>query len=96
MKNDESQLAGTYRNEVYGKITIRYSNGNTEIEFEHHPSITAKLEYLEDNDFLCTYSTPTWGIKKAEVKIKKNGTVEGITLRVNEFVDYMEYFFVKE
>ncbi len=95
-KNDESQLAGTYRNEVYGKITIRYSNGNTEIEFEHHPSITAKLEYLEDNDFLCTYSTPTWGIKKAEVKIKKNGTVEGITLRVNEFVDYMEYFFVKE
>lgn len=102
--------AGTYTNEVYGKIVIRsisspiyIGNDNTPkpgeksltILFTHHPFLTGKLEPMGENDFLCTYSVATYGIKKINF-IVKEGKIKNVIIRVNDFVDRMEYEFTKE
>jgi hypothetical protein len=100
--------AGKYKNNVYGTITISPFSlslpaiGKRKIEidqliisFSHHPQLVARLEPLGENDFLCTYSIPTYGIKKINFTVK-DGKVKSIIIRVNDFVDMMEYEFVKE
>ena len=102
--------AGKYKNEVYGEINIntetheikkgdRYTTfitGNTlQLLFSHHPNLTGTLEPLGENDFLCTYSIATYGTKKINFHVK-DGKVIGVTIRVNDFVDMMDYEFTKE
>jgi CubicO group peptidase (beta-lactamase class C family) len=94
-QTDLKKLEGEYFNEVYGKVTIKIQNGLPEVSFEHHPLLTATLEYLEGNSFLCTYSNPTYGIKKADVVFEKD-KIKGIILRVNSFLDYDPYLFLKK
>ena len=65
------------------------------ISFAHHPFLTGKLEPMGENDFLCTYSVATYGIKKINFNVK-DGKVKSVIIRVNDFVDMMEYEFVKE
>jgi CubicO group peptidase (beta-lactamase class C family) len=87
--------AGKYKNEVYGEIEIKNLNNNLTVYFSHHPFLTGKLEPMGENDFLCTYSVATYGIKKINFKIE-NGKAKGVTIRVNDFVDMMDYEFVKK
>lgn len=91
----QEEYTGSYTNEVYGKISIKQVNNMLTIYFSHHPNMTAKLEPLGENDFLCTYSDPIYGIKKISFKAK-DGKTQSVTLKVNDFVDYMEYEFKKE
>ncbi|HEY4799546.1 MAG TPA: serine hydrolase, partial [Bacteroidia bacterium] len=105
------EYIGNYVNEVYGKITIIPSlpniaigkaniktdnpqNASLAILFSHHPSLKGFLESLGENDFLCTYSIATYGIKKINFKVE-NGKVKSVVVRVNDFVDMMDYEFVK-
>jgi CubicO group peptidase (beta-lactamase class C family) len=87
--------AGKYKNEVYGEIEIKNSNGNLTVSFSHHPFLTGKLEPMGENDFLCTYSVATYGIKKINF-LTKEGKVKSVIIRVNAFVDMMDYEFAKE
>ena len=66
-----------------------------EVSFSHHPQLTGKLEPMGENDFLCTYSIATYGIKKINFKVE-NGKVKSVIIRVKDFVDRMEYEFIKE
>ena len=43
---------------------------------------------------MCEYSYKTWGIQKLKVEIK-NDEVKSIIVKVNDFVDYLEYEFKK-
>ncbi|MFI5164250.1 MAG: serine hydrolase, partial [Bacteroidia bacterium] len=91
-----TQYAGTYYNEVYGKIEIQMlSKVELTLVFSHHPFLTGKLEPMGGNDFLCTYNIATYGTKKISFKVKDE-KVKSVTIRVNDFVDMMEYEFVKE
>ncbi|MBI3500939.1 MAG: serine hydrolase [Bacteroidetes bacterium] len=107
MKMEE--YAGSYTNEVYGKIAIigplppisfgkpapKPQEHSLTILFTHHPFLKGNLLPLGDNDFLCTYSLATYGIKKIHFNVV-NGKVKSVIIRVNDFVDMMEYEFVKE
>lgn len=88
------QLVGKYTNEVYGEISLNIENGKLRIAFSHHPGLNADLEHLKNDVFLCTYSNPTMGIVEMPFKIA-NGKVEGLTLRVNDFVEFTPYDFMK-
>ena len=114
-KNPKAELksedyAGTYKNSVYGEITInselremkqgnlhaRFITGNTlQIKFSHHPLLEGILQPMGENDFLCTYSIATYGVKKINFKVE-SGKVKSVIIRVNDFVHMMEYEFVKE
>lgn len=89
------EYTGKYKNEVYGNIEITNSKGGHTVHFAHHPFLTGKLEPLGENEFLCTYNVPTYGTKKINF-IPQNGKVKSVIIRVNDFVDMMEYEFVKE
>jgi CubicO group peptidase (beta-lactamase class C family) len=93
MKLDD--YTGKYKNEVYGGIEIKNEQNNLSVSFAYHPFLTGKIEPMGENDFLCTYSLATYGIKKINFKME-NGKVKSVTIRVNDFVDMMEYEFVKQ
>lgn len=108
-----TEYAGKYKNEIYGGIEIipslsPKSVGTLTIKFEHHPQLTGKLEPLGENEFLCTYSIATYGVKKINFITSSpnpSSPVEGskppaqiiksVIIRVNDFVDMMEYEFKK-
>ncbi len=87
-------LAGSYYNDVYGKMNITSDGGKIAATFEHHPAMLGKLEYIGNNRFLCTFNTSMWGINIATLKIEK-GSVESITINVNPSVDMLPYVFVQ-
>ena len=91
----QEEYIGKYKNEVYGEIEIKNTNGNLMLSFAHHPFLTGKLEPMGENDFLCTYSVATYGIKKINFVVK-DGKVRNVIVRVNDFVDMMDYDFIKE
>lgn len=86
--------AGKYKNEVYGEIEIKNLHGNLTVYFSHHTFLTGKLEPMGENDFLCTYSVATYGIKKINFNVKES-KVKSVIIRVNDFVDMMEYEFIR-
>jgi len=88
-------FAGHYTNTVYGYLDIKTSGNNLVMTFEHHPNLTATLEYMNDGRFLCTYDDPTFGIRVIPFKIV-NSQVLSLQLRVAQFVEYTEYEFVKQ
>jgi CubicO group peptidase (beta-lactamase class C family) len=90
-----SKFAGTYRNEVYGTVTINAEKDQLSMTFEHHPNLAAKLGHLSGDRFLCTYSNPLFGIKVFPFEVE-GGKVKSFTLSVADFLEYTTYEFVKE
>ena len=88
-------FTGVYQNEVYGTIHIKQKKGKLQIHFSNHPKLIGRLEYLSDNEFRCTFSNPTMGVEKTVFKIKDK-KVNGLTLRVSDFVEFTPYEFVKK
>jgi CubicO group peptidase (beta-lactamase class C family) len=91
----EKDLIGTYTNSVYGKITITKNNEAYQVNFEHHPTLNAKLEYVYGNSFKITYNNIAYGIFEAPIKIEK-GKIKSISIKASDFVEYDAYEFVKK
>ena len=87
--------SGTYTNEVYGKIEIKLEAGKLNMYFSHHPNLIGKLEHLKNDEFLCTYSDPTYGVAKIPFMID-NDMIKTLTLRVAAEFEPSPYIFVKE
>ena len=68
-------------------------NGGLSVHLSHHPNGTATLEYMGDNKFLCTFGTPTLGIQPMTFNMGADGKATGLTLKVNDFVEYGAYVF---
>ena len=88
------EYTGTYTNKVYGDIAIKKEKNNLNIHFSNHPDLIGKLEHIKNDVFLCTYSNPTMGIVEIPFNIE-NEKVNGLTLRVADFVEFTPYIFVK-
>jgi hypothetical protein len=89
-----NQLLGKYYNEVYGEIEIKNVGAEQIIYFPKHTGVIGKLSFIGSNQMMCEYSYKTWGIQK--LKINRNGNqLKSITVKVNDFVDYLDYEFVK-
>ena len=56
--------------------------------------MTATLEYMDDTNFLCTYSDPEFAIKVVPFLLEE-GKVKQLTLTCNDFIDFMPYDFLK-
>lgn len=86
---------GRYRNELYGCVEIKRVKGKLEIYFEHHPDNIGHLEHVKDGRFLCTYTDITCGIEPFYAEVK-DGKVITVKVKVNNFIDYLTYDFVRE
>jgi len=90
-----SGFEGKYEHEVYGKAFLKVVDDHLLMTLEHHSDLTAKLEYIGNNRFLCTYSSPLWGIKVFPFVIEKE-EVDSFTLSVADFLEFTTYKFVKK
>jgi CubicO group peptidase (beta-lactamase class C family) len=86
--------AGKYGNKVYGAIEIKLEKNKLNIYFQHHPHNIGQLEPLGGNRFWCTYSDPEFGMKEIPFTVD-GGKVKSVTIRVNDFIDFMSYEFEK-
>ncbi len=87
-------FAGIYTNTMYGTVSLKVDSDKLEMTMEHHKNQPAKLEYIGNNRFLCTYSNPIEGIKVFPFIIKDNKVVS-FTLSVNEELEFTTYNFIK-
>jgi CubicO group peptidase (beta-lactamase class C family) len=88
------RYVGKYTHPVYGEVEVKLENNRLRLYLSHHPQGTAWLDYLEPHTFLCTFGTPTLGIHP--LVFKTNGTdAIGLTLKVNDFIEYDKYEFEK-
>ncbi|WP_432410555.1 serine hydrolase [Rasiella sp. SM2506] len=88
------KFSGKYTNDLYGEIEIKLEKNNLNIHFSKHPKLIGKLEHLQNDRFLCTYSNPTFGVVEMPFKIE-NDTVIGLTLTVADFIEFTPYEFTK-
>lgn len=87
-------FSGKYTNELYGEIEIKFENNKLNIYFSKHPKLIAKLEYLQNDTYLCTYSNPMFGVVEMPFKLE-NDTIIGLTLTVADFIEFTPYEFTK-
>ncbi len=90
----QAAFEGTYQNEVYGTIALTKDGDTFKLGFQHHKDLSAKLEYMGNNRFLCTYSNPLFGIKVFPFVVEDN-KVKSFTLSVADFLEYTTYEFEK-
>lgn len=83
---------GSYSNEIYGEIDIEKQNDRLIINFSNHPNLTASLEHLQYDSFLCTYSNSVMGIVEIPFDIE-NQEVVGLTLSVDDYIEFTPYEF---
>jgi len=90
------KYTGTYENEIYGRVNIKKGKpGILVINFPGHNNLKAELQYMDNGEWLLTYNNIAYGIFPVQFKISE-GRVISIDLRVNEFIDFDSYRFVKK
>lgn len=88
------KFEGRYTHDIYGYADLKAEQDHLVMTLEHHPQLSARLEYMGENRFLCTYSIPLWGIKVFPFEIS-GGEVRSFTLSVSDFLEFTTYEFLK-
>ena len=102
VKGNKPQLplnayAGIYENELYGPITIEKDKEGKflVINFKGHNNLLGKVQYMDNDEWLLTYNNLAFGIFPIKFKTANN-KILSTELRVNEFIDYDSYIFIKK
>jgi len=95
MVPDLKAFTGVYTNELYGTIELKLEKGNLNMYMSQHPNNIGRLSYLGNDKFLCVYSDITCGEMVFPVKRDASGKPIAIDVRVNDFIDYLPYTFLK-
>lgn len=90
-----NEYCGTFTNSLYGKVEVKLVKGKLQLFMEHHPNNIGKLDFINDNRFLCTYSDVTCGVEPLSFTVENN-QVKSVTVKVADFIDYLPYEFVKD
>ena len=96
-----NSLKGSYHNSLYGDITISTVNSSKTkpsvlVQFEHQHALTAELDHMDGNEFRMTFSNLHFGITPATVSLSPTGTVNGISIKISDFLDDDIYQFTKK
>ncbi len=87
--------AGDYTHELYGSITISEEGNSLKIKFNQHNDLIASLQYMDNDEWLMTYSNIDFGIFSTKFKIE-NKKVISIDIKASDFVEYDPYTFIKK
>ncbi len=88
---------GSYENEMYGSIEIKKGNDGKAltINFKGHNNLKANVQYMDNGEWLLTYNNIAYGIFPVKFIIAEK-KVKSIDIRVNDFIDYDAYTFLKK
>jgi len=85
---------GQYSNELYGSITITETKSGLFVKFNSHKDLTARLQYMDNGEWLLQYDNIEYGIFAIQFKTG-NGKVLSVDIKANDFVEYDPYTFTK-
>jgi CubicO group peptidase (beta-lactamase class C family) len=86
---------GTYQHPLMGLITVTaVGKRDLNITFPNLPGLTAKLEWLQGEEWLLTYSNPAYGRYPATFAAEGQ-RIGALTIKVNDFLEYDPYTFTK-
>jgi len=86
--------AGSYNNDVYGKMDVVLENGNLKMKFSHHPNMYANLQSLGGDRFYAVFSDPEFNMAVFPIKVE-NQKVVSVRVKVADFIEYGGYEFTK-
>ena len=86
---------GNYSNQLFGDIQISANGNDLQITFPDHRNLSATLQYMDNGQWLMTYSNPAFGIFPLTFKTEGNKVIS-TDVKVNDFLEYDPYTFVKE
>jgi CubicO group peptidase (beta-lactamase class C family) len=86
---------GHYTNGLYGSLDIRQAGGRLEVKFNSHADLTAKLDYMDNGEWLLRYDNIEYGIFATKFVVK-GGRVVGVETKQSDFVEEDGYEFVKQ
>ncbi len=90
-----SSYAGNYSNELFGNIQIGVKGTNLQVNFDNHKSLTASLQYMDNETWLLTYSNIAFGVFPLRFAVENNRVIS-TEIKVNDFLEYDPYTFVKQ
>lgn len=88
-------FTGKYIHPLYGNITIEKKDNDLQIKFDGHKQLTARLQYMDHDEWLMTYNNTAYGIFAVKFTTTKQ-SVQSITIEVNDFLEYDTYTFIKQ
>ncbi|WP_179414724.1 serine hydrolase [Mucilaginibacter sp. E4BP6] len=89
-----SAYAGTYANELYGTISVTADKKGLSVKFNNHVDYAASLKYMDNGEWLLTYTNASYGIFPLKFTIE-NGKVVSTVVKVNDELEYDPYLFTK-
>lgn len=85
---------GNYTNDLFGQITISAVKSGLAVKFDNHVNFSADLKYMDNGEWLLTYSNASYGIFPLKFTIA-NGKVASAMFKVNDELEYDPYLFTK-
>lgn len=70
-------------NEIYGTVTIKTAGDALSVTFQHHPKLSAKLDYMDNDPFRMTYSNQSYGILSTKFTVA-NGKVMSVDIKASD------------
>ena len=92
---DLKSYVGKYYNELYGPITVTQNKKDLLIHFTNTRNLTGTLQYMDNDEWLLTYSNLAFGIFPLKFTVVK-GKVVSMLVKVNDFLEFDPYKFVKQ
>jgi hypothetical protein len=89
-----SAYVGEYTHELYGKINISQQQNKLVIQFGTHPNLIGTLDYMDKDEWLLQFNNIEFGIFPIRFNVE-NGKVVSVPIKVNDFVEFDPYIFVK-
>jgi len=89
-----SAYVGNYNNDLFGSISISADKKNLAVKFNDHVDFAASLKYMDNGEWLLTYTNAAYGIFPLKFKIE-NGKVIFSEVKVNDELEYDPYTFTK-
>ncbi|GAA3939153.1 serine hydrolase domain-containing protein [Hymenobacter algoricola] len=90
-----ASYTGSFENKLFGSVIIAPKNKQQLlVRFPTHPGLTATLDYMDGNEFRCTYSNLVFGVQPAIFKVE-GGKVTSVQLQANDYVEQDPYVFSK-
>lgn len=90
----QSAYVGKYKNDLYGTVEVKLIKNKLQLFFEHHPNNIGMLHHIKDNRFTCVYIDVVCGVEPVSFTMLNN-KITGIRVKVNDFIDYLNYDFEK-
>jgi len=86
--------AGKYENNLFGSIEISAEKNGLSVKFDNHVNFSADLKYMDNGEWLLTYSNQSYGIFPLRFTLDK-GKVVSAVFKVNDELEYDPYLFTK-